>query len=109
MPPATATPIAPNAIVAAPAGAAAATTPAGAAAVAPANVADVRVERDGSQRWLVVKQPPETLWQPIHDFWQDNGFLIAYENQEAGVMETDWAENRAKIPQDFVSSIFRAI
>jgi len=89
--------VAPNAIGGAPAVAAST-----GAAVAPAALADVRVERDGSQRWLVVKQPPEALWQPIHDFWQDNGFLIAYENQEAGVMETDWAENRAKIPQDFI-------
>jgi outer membrane protein assembly factor BamC len=76
--------------------------PAASATVAPSALADVRVERDGSQRWLVVKQSPEALWPQIRDFWQDNGFLIASENQEAGVMETDWAENRAKIPQDFI-------
>jgi outer membrane protein assembly factor BamC len=80
--------------------------PAGAMA-APATVAvksvpDMRVERDGSQRWLVVKQTPEKLWPEIKDFWQDSGFLISTENAEAGVMETDWAENRAKIPQDFI-------
>jgi outer membrane protein assembly factor BamC len=80
--------------------------PAGAQA-APATVAvkavpDMRVERDGSQRWLVVKQTPEKLWPEIKDFWQDSGFLISTENAEAGVMETDWAENRAKIPQDFI-------
>ena len=70
--------------------------------IAPSSVADARIERDGSQRWLVVKQSPEKLWPQIKDFWQDNGFLIDIDNQQAGVMETDWAENRAKIPQDFL-------
>ncbi len=70
--------------------------------VAPNATQQARVERDGTQRWLVVKQTPEKLWPQIKDFWQENGFLIDVENQQAGVMETDWAENRAKIPQDFV-------
>lgn len=71
-------------------------------AVAVNAVSDMRIERAGSQRWLVVKQPPEALWPQIKDFWQDSGFLISYETPQAGVMETDWAENRAKIPQDFI-------
>jgi outer membrane protein assembly factor BamC len=65
-------------------------------------VADVRVVRDGNQRWLIVKQTPEQLWPRIKEFWQESGFLLAIETPEAGVMETDWAENRAKIPQDFI-------
>lgn len=77
-------------------------TGAGTAAVAPIQVQDMRIERDGTQRWLVVKQSPEVLWPQIKDFWQDSGFLITSESQETGVMETDWAENRAKIPQDIL-------
>lgn len=65
---------------------------------------DMRIERAGNQRWLVIKQAPETLWPQIKDFWQDSGFLINYETPQAGVMETDWAENRAKIPQDLIRS-----
>lgn len=64
--------------------------------------AEVRVARDGNQRWLIVKQTPEQLWPRIKEFWQESGFLLAIETPEAGVMETDWAENRAKIPQDFI-------
>ena len=70
--------------------------------IAPNQVQDMRIERDGSQRWLIVKQTPETLWPKLKDFWQELGFLISVENQSAGVMETDWAENRAKIPQDIL-------
>ena len=72
--------------------------------VAPSSdpVAGIRVERAGTQRWLVSKQSPEVLWPRIKEFWQESGFLLAVETPEAGVMETDWAENRAKIPQDFI-------
>ncbi|HEX7636707.1 MAG TPA: outer membrane protein assembly factor BamC [Noviherbaspirillum sp.] len=71
-------------------------------AVVPAGTPDMRIERAGTQRWLIVKQVPETLWPQVKDFWQESGFLINSENPQAGVMETDWAENRAKIPQDFI-------
>jgi outer membrane protein assembly factor BamC len=64
----------------------------------------VRVERSGSQRWLVVKESPDKLWPVIKDFWQELGFIINLEVLDAGIMETDWAENRAKIPQDFIRS-----
>ncbi|MES2103695.1 MAG: outer membrane protein assembly factor BamC [Pseudomonadota bacterium] len=81
---------------------AAAAAAAGAATVAPLQVQDMHIEREGTQRWLVVKQSPEVLWPQLKDFWQELGFLINSESQEAGVMETDWAENRAKIPQDII-------
>jgi outer membrane protein assembly factor BamC len=62
----------------------------------------VRVERSGNQRWLVVPEVPEKVWPVVKEFWQEHGFLMKLELPEAGVMETDWAENRAKIPQDFL-------
>ena len=62
----------------------------------------MRIERSGSQRWLVVNEPADKLWPLVKDFWQENGFLVNLDLPDAGVMETDWAENRAKIPQDFL-------
>jgi outer membrane protein assembly factor BamC len=73
------------------------------------NVDKMRIERAGTQRWLVVQEPPEKLWPLVKDFWQENGFLIQVEIAEAGVMETDWAENRAKIPQGMVRSVLGKI
>jgi outer membrane protein assembly factor BamC len=61
-----------------------------------------RLERAGTQRWLVLKGDPEKLWPLVKDFWQEIGFLINVEMPEAGVMETDWAENRAKIPDGII-------
>ncbi len=66
------------------------------------SIGDLRIERDGSQRWLVVDRPADKLWEPIRDFWQESGFLLAIDQRNLGIMETDWAENRAKIPQDFL-------
>jgi outer membrane protein assembly factor BamC len=68
-------------------------------------VKDARVERAGAQRWLVVQLPPERVWPMVKEFWQESGFLIKTENPEVGVMETDWAENRARIPDDIIRSV----
>jgi outer membrane protein assembly factor BamC len=59
--------------------------------------AEARFERDGSQRWLVVKGPPEQVWPVVKSFWQEIGFIVNLEVPEAGIMETDWAENRARV------------
>jgi outer membrane protein assembly factor BamC len=62
----------------------------------------IRIERSGNQRWLVVAAPPDKLWDTVKDFWQETGFIINVEKPDAGFMETDWAENRAKIGDDFI-------
>ena len=60
----------------------------------------MRIARDGNQRYLVVGEQPDKLWPVVREFWQENGFLLVVDLPDAGVMETDWAENRAKLPQD---------
>lgn len=65
-------------------------------------VGDVRIMRAGNQRWLVIDRPADKLWTPVRDFWQENGFLLETDKESLGIMETDWAENRAKLPQDFI-------
>jgi outer membrane protein assembly factor BamC len=67
-----------------------------------AALGDVRMERAGNQRWIVVNRPADQLWEPVRDFWQENGFLLTTDQRNLGIMETDWAENRAKLPQDII-------
>jgi outer membrane protein assembly factor BamC len=63
----------------------------------------MRIERAGSQRWLVVTgMTPDKLWPALKEFWQDLGFIINIDLPESGIMETDWAEDRAKLPQDVI-------
>ena len=71
---------------------------------APQSIGDVRIERDGNQHWLVVGRPVDQLWEPVHDFWLENGFVYTLEQPNLGILETDWAENRAKLPMDIIRS-----
>ena len=61
------------------------------------NVAKVRIERSGNERWLVVPEAAEKVWPVVKEFWQDMSFLVKVEQPEIGVMETDWAESRAGV------------
>lgn len=69
---------------------------------APLQVGDVQIVRDNDKRWLVVDRPTEQLWEPTREFWLDHGFNLAQEKSDLGIIETDWAENRAKLPQDVI-------
>lgn len=76
----------------------------GAAAVAPAARGETRIERLGNERWLVVPIAPEQLWPQLKSFWDERGFVIESEDAQTGILETDWAENKAKLPHDFIRS-----
>ena len=92
---------------AAPVAAGASAAAAGTAAAAMPAVAlnasgDVRLERQGQMRWLVSSRTPEQLWPQLRTFWEERGFTLEVDDAAAGVMETDWNENRAKLPADVV-------
>ncbi len=63
---------------------------------------DFHIERLGNERWLSTTLTPEVVYPQIRAFWKDNGFNLEQDRAEAGVMETDWAENRAKLPNDLL-------
>ncbi len=70
---------------------------------------NARVERSGNQRWLVVQSEPDAVWNVAREFWQELGFVIAVETPEAGVMETDYAESRAKLDAGVVRNFLGKI
>jgi len=84
--------------------AAAASAPATIQVIAPQSVGDFKIERLGNDRWLSTTLTPEQVFPQVRTFWKDNGFNLAQDRPEAGVIETEWAENRAKLPQDFIRS-----
>ena len=63
---------------------------------------EAHIAKEGNERWLVVKATPDQAWTTVRKFWTDTGFAIASEQPALGTMETDWAENRAEIPQDML-------
>ncbi len=75
--------------------------PSSQAAVLPTR-ADMRVMRDGDIRWLVVDMSPDKVFSLTADFWVESGFSLDVTDPKAGLMVTNWAENRAKIPESFI-------
>lgn len=65
-------------------------------------VGQVKLMREGDQRWLSSALAPEQLWPQLRSFWQERGFELPLDDAAVGVMETNWLENRAKLPQDIV-------
>ena len=61
-----------------------------------------QIIRAGNQRVLLIQRSADSVWEPLREFWKDNGFVLITDQPELGIMETDWAENRAKLPQDFI-------
>jgi outer membrane protein assembly factor BamC len=70
--------------------------------VAAQAVGDMSVERLGNERWLRVRMPPDQLWPQLQAFWKERGFTLTRDLPAVGVMETEWAENRGKLPQDII-------
>ncbi len=63
---------------------------------------NMTIERYDDKQWLVVQISADTVWPKVRDFWLQNGFLLTMDDPKVGILETDWAENRADIPQDFI-------
>ena len=72
--------------------------------VVPNTDPNVTIERSGNDRWIVTTFTPEQVWPKLKQFWAERGFTLAVEQPDVGVMETEWNENRSKIPQDFIRS-----
>jgi outer membrane protein assembly factor BamC len=69
----------------------------------------VEVMRDGDLRWLVVDRAPDDVYPRVIEFWGQQGFTIHSQDPKAGLIQTDWAENRAKIPEGWIHSALGAI
>ena len=67
----------------------------------------ITLEQDGNQRWLVVAAPVDQVWPKVREFWTSNGFALKRDDATIGIMETDWVENLADIPQDGLRAILK--
>lgn len=77
--------------------------------VAPKAVGDIRLERQGQTRWLVVNQPPEQVYEKVRAFWSSVGFELVVDEPATGLMETNWNENRAKLSEGGVRGLLGTV
>ena len=76
--------------------------PASTSLVAPMQVGSVKIVREGPDRWILTSETADRVYPKLLSFWADQGFSIETQSPETGIIETNWNENRAKIPQDFI-------
>jgi len=69
----------------------------------------IKLERSGQSRWLTVALPPEKVWEQVKAFWLEAGFELPVDQPQAGILETSWSENRAKLPQTGVRQLLGGI
>ena len=67
----------------------------------------ITLEQDGNQRWLRIAAPADQVWPKVREFWTSNGFALKRDDPTIGIMETDWVENRADIPQDGIRAVLK--
>jgi len=72
-------------------------------------VKDVKLRREGNNRWLEIDGAPQQVWPKIVGFWRSQGILLVEQDPSAGIMKTDWLENRAEIRRDFVTKLLRKV
>ncbi|MBE9561842.1 MAG: outer membrane protein assembly factor BamC, partial [Proteobacteria bacterium] len=66
----------------------------------------VQIKRKNNVRWLVFNDEPANVWSKVKQFWLKSGFELKIDNPTIGIMETEWKENRADIPQDTIRKFF---
>ena len=80
----------------------------GGGAILPA-VEKVELKRSGDTRWLEVQAPAQQVWPRVQAFWREQGILLVEQNPAVGVMKTDWIENRAEVPQGYLTRLIRKV
>ena len=69
----------------------------------------VKIESDGTQRWLVVKSSPDKVWAGLESFWASNGFKLQSDDPKIGIMETQWKDNKTAAPQNFIKHLVGSV
>ncbi len=64
--------------------------------------ADMHMGSSGTVRWLDVDASANSLWPKIRDFWRSLGVNVVKDEPRIGIMVTEWAENRAGLPKDWL-------
>jgi len=66
------------------------------------SVTTMRIGGSDGTRWLDVDASANNLWPQIRDFWRSLGIDVVKDEPRIGIMLTEWAENRAGLPKDWL-------
>jgi outer membrane protein assembly factor BamC len=66
---------------------------------------NLHLEQEGAQRWLTTQDAPENVLPKVRGYWQSQGYTLTVDEPKTGVLETDWKENRNKLPDNGIRNI----
>jgi len=69
------------------------------------NIEDIKVEKSGKRRWLIVNKGSDYLWEMSREFLKNQGFSIKNSNKKIGIMETEYLENYPEVPDQNIGII----
>ena len=68
---------------------------------------EVRVQKLGDRRWLVIPEPPTTAWPKLKQFLAENGVAIALDSPQYGRVNTQWLRVEQTNYRDVVRTIVK--
>ncbi|MEZ5559609.1 MAG: outer membrane protein assembly factor BamC [Pseudomonadales bacterium] len=68
---------------------------------------EVRIQRLGERRWLVVPEPPTSVWPKVKQFLADNGVPVSRERPGEGRLDTEWLTIGNQNYRDVVRLVLR--
>ncbi len=68
---------------------------------------EIRIQKLGKRVWLVVPEPPTTVWPKIKQFLAENGVGIASEQASEGRITTEWLEIEDTPYRDMVRTLLQ--
>jgi outer membrane protein assembly factor BamC len=77
--------------------------------VALAAAGNLHLERNGDQRWLSTQEAPELVLPKVRAYWQSQGYTLTVDEPKTGILETDWKQNRTKLPGSMIGNLFSSL
>jgi len=68
----------------------------------------MRIDQGGSQRWLVIEsRTVDSMWPAMLSFLSQLGLSVRYQNENIGVIQTDWATRNSNVGQTDIRAFFQ--
>ena len=68
---------------------------------------EVRIQRLGDRRWLVIPEPATTAWPKLKQFLAENGVAVALDAPQVGRLNTAWLRIEDQAYRDVVRTILK--
>jgi len=65
----------------------------------------IEIKTAGNRKWLIVEKDPDTIWSLSKQFLKQEGFIIEKSDKNIGIMETNYLENKPRIPSSSLGMI----